>query len=224
MRINRAVLVFTAALLVPALTPRSSCASAAPAPAASDVPITSINPVFHQLVVFSLPAHFRTVLEKTNDSFYIREHVLDGETADQWTQMITLTAAKDLASNPKVTPQVFLERIAAGLKRNCPTSFSAVTLGPRPVSGSEGFGVVASCGHVQAGGAAHSETSVMLAVRGSDDYYTLQWAERGPPSDQAPAIDAGHLAQRFNQLNPIRLCRIEPGELPPYPSCFSPTP
>jgi hypothetical protein len=192
---------------------------AAAAPGTPEVPVTSIGPIFHQLVMFSLPRHFKTVLEKSNEAVFIREHVPNGESADKWTQMITVTAAKDLASNPKVTPRVFLERIAAGMRRNCPDTFSAVTLGPRTISGEEAFGVVTGCGRVQAGGEMHAETAIMLAVKGAEDYYTLQWAERGPASDQPPTIDATSWAQRLMQLNPIRFCPIVPGEAAPYPSC-----
>ena len=59
--------------------------------------------MFHQLVVFTMPAHFMPVFEKTNGSFYIREHVPQGESVDHWTRMITLTGMKDLVSNPNVS-------------------------------------------------------------------------------------------------------------------------
>src|ERR1700745_1705820 len=87
---------------------------------AKGVPVFSITPIFSQLVVFSFPTGFKTIFENTKGDRYIREAVLAGETGDKWSQMVTVTGAKDLASNPKVTPQGFLEAIASGFKRACP--------------------------------------------------------------------------------------------------------
>src|SRR4029079_8159251 len=64
----------------------------------------AMSRTFSQLVACSLPANFKTVFENTSDRSYIREAVLKGETTDRWTQMITVTGAKELAGNPKTTP------------------------------------------------------------------------------------------------------------------------
>jgi hypothetical protein len=186
--------------------------------AAAAVP-TAISPVFHQLVLFSLPAGFKAAFEKTNGSFYIREHIPEGESVDKWTRMITLTAAKDLASNPDATPQALLGRMAAGFRTHCPDTFTSAVLGPQTVDGHAGFEMIASCGHVPAGGGAYSETAIMLAIKGSSDYYTLQWAERGPDSPRPLNLDNNYWTRQLELLRPIRLCPIVPGEAPPYPSC-----
>jgi hypothetical protein len=55
-------------------------------------------------------------------------------------------------------------------------------------------------------------------VKGSSDYYTLQWAERAAPVDR-PAVDDAKWPERLRLLQPIRLCPIVPGEAAPYPSC-----
>src|SRR6266498_2177126 len=76
--------------------------------------IKTITPIFGQLVVFSLPKGFKPVFEDRNSSQYIQESVLDGETTKKWSQMITITGAKGLASNPNVTPQIFANKMAGG--------------------------------------------------------------------------------------------------------------
>lgn len=187
-----------------------------------DRPAANISPVFHELVVFTMPAHFKAVYEKTNGSFYIREHVPEGESDDHWTRMITLTGTRDLASNPNVSPRAFVETIAAGFRRHCPDTFAVKELGPQSIGGNEGFAVITSCGRVQSGSDSHSEKAIMLAFRGSADYYTLQWAERGPVSAQPLTLDAADAAKRLTLLAPIRLCPIVPGEPAPYVSCIGP--
>jgi hypothetical protein len=52
--------------------------------AATPVVPRAISPVFHQLIAFSLPPPFKVAFEKTTEGFYIREHVPQGETVDEW--------------------------------------------------------------------------------------------------------------------------------------------
>jgi hypothetical protein len=58
----------------------------------------------------------------------------------------------------------------------------------------------------------------IVAVRGSADVYTIQWAERGPGADK-PAVDDAKWRDRLSKLDPIMFCAIVPGEAAPYPSC-----
>lgn len=184
--------------------------------------VSSIAPVFHQLVAFSLPPEFKSqkaTFERNSGSFYIREHVPEGETVDKWSRMITLTGARDLASNPNATPQAMLERMVAGFRRHCPDSFSTVVPGAQTVDGFQAFAVIAGCGHVGSGSDVYSEAAIMLAIKGSADYYTLQWAERGRDSAHPLTLDATYWTRQLARLSPIRLCAIVPGESAPYPSC-----
>ena len=68
-------------------------------------------------------------------------------------------------------------------------------------------------------GGAHSESALLIAIKGAADYYTVQWAERGPASPRPIAFDEAMWNERFDKLGPIKLCPIKPGEPPPYPSC-----
>lgn len=58
-----------------------------------------------------------------------------------------------------------------------------------------------------------------LAVKGQSDYYTIQWAERGAASKSPIKVDDAKWQGRLNQLAPIKLCPVIPGEAAPYPSC-----
>ena len=196
----------------------SALAAAEPA---GEPHVAAISPVFHQLVLFSLPGEFKSVKatsERNNGTFYIREQVPEGETLDNWSLMITLTGTRDLASNPNATPQALLARMTAGFQRNCPDTFSTAAPGPQTVDGYPAYEVIVSCGHVQSGKEAYSESAIMLTVKGSADYYTLQWAERGRDSARPLTVDVSYWTKRFARLTPIRLCPIVPGEPPPYPS------
>jgi hypothetical protein len=198
------------------------CGSLAGAETSGVPPLSVITPVFAQLVMFSLPPEFgsqKPTYEKNSGSFYIREQVADGETRSKWTRMITLTGTRGLAANPAATPQALLARMTAGFQRNCPDSFSTAAPGAQKVAGYDAYAVIASCGRLQSDSQTFSESAIMLTVKGSNDYYTLQWTERGRDSAQPLPIDVAYWTKQLARLNPIRLCPIVPGESAPYPSC-----
>jgi hypothetical protein len=183
--------------------------------------LTQISPIFSQLVTFSVPREFKTVFENTNGSRYIRESVLEGETVDEWSQMITVTGLKGLAADRSVTAQLFATQIGFGFKHACPETFSEKVLGAAKVSGQDAFLAVVACGTVLTSLMKHSESALLIVIKGSADYNTVQWAERGPASAQPIAIDTDKWTGRLSALSPIKVCLLLPGERAPYPSCIN---
>jgi hypothetical protein len=197
-------------------------ARAEDAPAQKRAPPTSytaISPIFGQLVSFSTPIGFVPAFENTKDAFYIREAVPRGETAQQWTQMITVTGARGAATNPNFNAQGLAAAIAGGFKKACPETFAAKGFGATKFGAQDGFVAVAACGKLNSSADGHSETALIIAVKGSTDGYTIQWAERGPQQATVAVIDEAKWQGRLRALTPIRLCPIVPGEAAPYPSC-----
>jgi hypothetical protein len=196
--------------------------TAAATVAAAEPRLTAVSPVFHELVAFTLPPEVKSAkatYERDNGAFYIREHVPDGESVDKWTQMITLTGAKDLAHNENATPRGFVSSLANAFKIHCPDSFATTELGPQAIGDHQGFAIIASCGHVQAASQAFSESALILAIKGSSDMYAIQWARRGASSNGPLKLDNGYWSKQLEKLQPIKLCPIVPGEPAPYPSC-----
>lgn len=184
-------------------------------------PVTSISPIFGQLFSFSFPRGFVPAYENTvAGTSYTREAVLDGESVTRWTQMITVTGFKGASANANITPALFAGSLAAGYKKACPGSLSSVVVGDTPISGYQGFLMIVSCGNV-AQPSPHSEAAVIVVIKGQQDYYTLQWAERGAPSVTPLEIDQLKWRDRLQALAPVKLCPIVPGEPAPYASCLS---
>jgi hypothetical protein len=205
-------------MLFAACTHAQAPAAPKSAPAAS---FTVISPIYGQLVRFSMPSNFVATHENVNGPSYIREAVLKGETVKAWTQMITVTGAKGVAGNPKVTPQSFAVSMAAGFKKACPDTFAVKPFGAVKFGNQEGFVTVVGCGRIETTPDKHGETALIIAVKGSADYYTIQWAERAPSSADKPAIDDAKWQERLSKLKPIRFCPIVQGEAAPYPSCVN---
>ena len=198
------------------------CGPLALAESPAEPHLAVVTPVFTQLVMFSVPPEFKSqkpTYERNSGSFYIREQVPDGETPGKWSRMITLTGTRGLATNPNVTPQAMLARMSADFQRNCPDSFSAAAPGPQKVDGYDAYEVIVSCGRAPSGKESYSESAIMLTVKGANDYYTLQWTERGHDSAATRPIDVAYWTRQLARLDPIRLCPIVPGEGAPYPSC-----
>jgi hypothetical protein len=179
--------------------------------------VTVISPIFSQLVRFSMPSSFVTVFENTKGPNYIREAVPKGETAEQWAQMITVTGHKG-AATAQFTPQGFANSMAGGFKNACPETFAAKGFGATKFGEQDAFIAVLGCGKVNSSADGHSEMMLLIAVKGSADGYTVQWAERAP-TQTAPVIDDAKWRQRLQALMPIRFCAIVSGEAAPYPSC-----
>jgi len=179
-----------------------------------------ISPIFSQLVSFTMPSNFIAVFENTKGGHYIREAVLKGETAQAWTQMITVTGEKGASNNPNASPEKFASSIAGGFKSACPDSFAAKSIGTTKFGGFDAFIAVVGCGSVDSGPARHSETALLITLKGAADYYTIQWAERGGAADKPP-IDDEKWPARLRELRPIDLCPIVAGEKAPYPSCVN---
>jgi hypothetical protein len=204
-------------LLIPASQARAQAPAAKTAMPSS---VTVISPIFGQLVRFSMPSTFAPAsFENTNGPSYIREAVLKGETVKAWTQMITVTGTKGAAGNPQVTPEKFAVSMAAGFKKACPDTFAVKPFGTTKFGDQDGFVAVVGCGRIETSADKHGETALIIAVKGSADYYTIQWAERAPSSADKPAINEAKWQERLSKLKPIQFCPIVPGEAMPYPSC-----
>lgn len=181
--------------------------------------VKTITRIFDQLLMFSFPKGFKPAFEDAKGGQYIQESVLDGETVKKWSQMLTITGAKGLASNPNVSPQIFANKIAGGFKNACPASFSGAALGAFKLGVHDAFGAVISCGVANPTGPSYSEAMLLIVVKGQSDYYTIQWAERGAASTSPIKLDDAKWQGRLKQLAPIKLCPVVPGEAAPYPSC-----
>jgi hypothetical protein len=183
--------------------------------------VRMISPIFSQVVMLSFPKGFTTVSEQTNRDHYLREAVLEGETVHRWSQMITVSGTKGIATNPNVTARSWVEGIAGGFKRACPDTFAAKGLGAIKISGQDAFVALTSCGTVQASASKHSETALLVVIQGTADYYSIQWAEREAASSRPMTLDDAKWTERFNKLGPIKVCPRVPGEAAPYPSCIN---
>jgi hypothetical protein len=206
MRTPTAVLSFTLAMFVAA------------AHADGNATFTAVTPIFSQVIALETPTQFRMVNEETKGGSYLQESVKSGDTVDRWSEMITVTGRQGAASLPQASAKSFVLNIFKNFQSACPATYSTLELGSRKVDGREGFAAIASCGSVStaeeaAKNAAHSETALILGIKGSADIYTVQWAQRGQSSAHPLTLDAAVWVDRFKHLDPIRVCEHGPNQI-----------
>lgn len=180
-------------------------------------PAILVAPVFGQLVAFAPPPGFHDGDEIVNGASYLHEIVPKGETVADWSQMVTLSGGKGMATaDPQADAEGFAQSMAAGYNAACPDSFTAVGLDAPPIQGARAvFAAYLGCGD---NGAGQSEAVAFFVMVGRQDIYTLQWAEHGPKGG-APSFDPAHWYPRLQILSAeARICD-RADESPPYPSC-----
>lgn len=187
---------------------------------------TAVNiiPIFSEVVRFPCPEGFHMAYQKVNGGFYILEMVLKGETVDRWSQIVTVTGIQGIAGNPNVNPRSFLDGMANGERRACPDTFASKPLGATTISGHDAYVGWISCGSTTRGGRAHGESILVVSIKGTQDYYTMQWAESGPASNQQLTYDEAKWGERLEKMNPMQVCPLVPGEPAPYTSCVNQKP
>lgn len=190
-------------------------------------PVEVITPIFHQLVAFASPANMvQHVSEHADAKFYLRESVRDVDTLEQWGQKITLTGEKGTAQFQATAAKSLADKLVNGFQDACPNVFAYKDIGALAMGTTPAYLLLVGCGSVTDKfgkvGATHSETSLIVVLQGDQDMYTIQWAERSTPVEKPPVFNDLKWQRRFQQLQPIRICPIHPGEKAPYASCLGP--
>jgi len=153
----------------------------------------------------SYPESFDIVSEQNTPERYIRVAVPRGESADQWRQQLTVIGMQGMADNPVMTPADFAEGLSREFEKSCPASFSSKRLSNGNVNGYEQSVSISNCGTPATSGG-NSETRLLIVLKGTHDYYAIQWAEHSAPSSTPMAIDIRKWLGRRQQISPLYLC------------------
>lgn len=184
--------------------------------------IITVTPIFSQLLRLTVPKNFTVGTSSLQPNNYLQELILNNDSKNRWSDMITITGIKGLSANPKATPTAILQSFEAGFRKSCPTTFSSRLLfeGSVSVVHPAVFTVI-SCGESPTTNKETSEAALIGVISGAKDVYTVQWALRGPVSHKPIAISPDDWRQRLDSLKSLVLCDRVPGEDAPFPSCMN---
>lgn len=213
-RLGGALLLTLPLLAQAETTGQDFVAKLPPNPAGAQAVITRL---FSQNLLYFVPTRFVRADASTGKDQYLREYVLKGENTQRWTQMITVTATRDATTRGGVTPRGLLAVMAQATRQSCPDTFTAADLGETVVTGYPAQIAVVGCG--TEGKEAHGVQTLIIAIQGEKDLYTVQWAERTAAAKAPPKFDANRLQDRVTELMPLRLCATTK-EQPPFADCL----
>lgn len=140
------------------------------------------------------------------DGAAIKEFLPPGETIQDWTQMLTLTAHS--GATPGMTPDqavmAMAESLAQGYQAACPNGRGKQDLGSPAVPRTEAtFATWLACDEVN--GNEQSEAMVVLILAVGETIYTAQWAEHQDMTDGPPVFDLNHWLPRLDTLMTLAL-------------------
>lgn len=181
--------------------------------------VTSITPVFSQIVSFAMPSGFVGISENTQDGVYMRESILKGQTLSNWTQMLTLAGFKDFAKNSQLDLVTFSNAYIRQMVNKCGPSSMGGKVADIKIGAYDGLISFMACAKATYSDKSYSEETLFLSIKGDSDYYVILLAERGEPTESTPTFDQPKWINKFNQIKPIKLCPRVPGESFPYLSC-----
>ena len=176
--------------------------------------------VFSHFLSLSVPRDLQPAYQSSDAKNYLREWVPKGETVHAWSQMFTIRAFRNLAANPRATPQAMAMSMMSVYRMVCPQTYSSADLGEFNIEGGSAVAHVHGCGALVKNGQIFGEMALILIVRGPQDIYTIQLARRMQPSEKPPVIDEIFWKHRLAELRPIRFCTPVSGEGSPLTRCF----
>lgn len=173
-----------------------------------------VRPVYAQKVQLSLPPSFALGYEAEEAGYHISELVPEGQSVDAWGQMITLTGRQGMAAKMTLIDEA--NRLAGNYHGACPDSFASQPLPAPRIAGATGsFAAYLGCGDV--GG--QSEAMVFVIIGGTEEIYSVQWAERGLGLEATLTPNMAVWNERLRALAATRICDVVRGEEAPYSPC-----
>lgn len=193
---------------------------AATAACAQSLPAVRV-PVYSQIVALPLPPPFdaEPEYEAEQSGSYLVENVPPGETVEDWSQMLTVSGTQGAVpgdADPAALAEAVAGRLLEGYRQACAAPVEALSF-DAPPGGAAQATFLAWLGCPDVAGADGAEDMAVLVLIGTQDIYTLQWAERGPPRSD-PGM-APRWSERLEMLATAGLCDPVAGEAAPYPSC-----
>lgn len=182
-------------------------------PALAETQLVAV-PAEDHLLVFTLPEGFEAVSE--GDVVARRA----GETAENWTEILTLTVDHERADQD---PSMDASMLGGVVQAMCPDTLEQGGYGSWDIPGTErgAYSTWNSCGKVIGSDPARSEQWFSIAVSGPSGVYILTRVVLGPASEDGLEHDSDTIDTQMEQLvTGIKVCEATPGEAAPYPTCI----
>ena len=173
-------------------------------------PVAITVPLFGRVMSFDMMRNFVPAYQATGPNNFIFEFLPDGQSFDNWTQMVTITAARGLGADRRSDTE--LAAAALSSPQGCARGHFYRALAPRALGGGlSQLMVIKGCASTAANaypGAspAIGEESVILVFRDRENVYSLQYATRAKFVGGRPPISDAAAPAAVAPFGTVRLC------------------
>lgn len=179
-------------------------------------PVAVTVPLFGRVMMFDMIRGFVPAYKAQNGRQFIFEFLPDGQTFDNWTRMVTVTAVRDVGAAPK--SDLDLAAAIVGSPAGCASAPFYRALNQRKIGdGTSVVTVSKGCAGTAPNaypGAARDigEQSLILHFRDAQNIYSLQYAVRARfVAGQPPVPDQAVMA-KLALFGAVRLCPPNPAD------------
>lgn len=171
-------------------------------------PVGVTVPLYGRVLTFDMLRPFVPAYQAQNAQSFIMEYLPDGQTFDNWTEMVTVTAVKG-GAQPEFTHAELVEQLFDTLT-GCDRGFYYRML--QSVSAGDVSAVVVnrSCAHVDLGaypGAKNiGEQNLIVHFRDNENSYSLQYSVRRPYKNGKVPIPDTAVVPLLSRFGEITLC------------------
>lgn len=174
-----------------------------------DKPVSFSVPLYERVLTFDVLPGFLPAYENVNGDFYIMQFVPDGETVEDWTQMITITAQAQ-GVDPMIDHLTQATQMFDTLT-GCENGLYTRALGERQVH-PDVSAVIVNRGCAKLApeifkrGMSLGEQKLALHFRDARDIYTLEYAAREPFKRGARPISDDEVIPLLAHFGAVTLC------------------
>lgn len=166
-------------------------------------------PLFGNVLAFDLLRGFVPAYQAQNSVNFILEFIPDGQTFQNWTEMVTVTATR-AASDPRLKHAAQAQATFGGSRGCSRGSFYRQLRHEDRQNGQSLLTLTRGCAAVAAnaypGARATGEQALILHFRDAQNVYTLQYAVRRPFSGAQPPIPDADVAGQLAKFGSVQLC------------------
>jgi hypothetical protein len=175
---------------------------------------TVTNEIFGKYLINQLPIGYLSTPIKTGVSpdgkSFTANYARVADTPTTWTEMVAIEAFKGYASNPKMTPRIFLDVLGKAKGKYCEKSFYSI-LGTEDIGKYMAASMVRGCGSVQSPAVglkiddAYYELYIAIAV-GNDMYLLSRFVKTQSFDPKSYSIPEKTVLELKASLMPISVC------------------
>jgi hypothetical protein len=171
--------------------------------------------LYSQILSIELKSNLVPIYQAQSRYSFMIEEVPFGETAQDWSRMFTIVAVRSVAQETGVSAESYAKRTASNVFLACPKNYISKDLGYVPGTEYPSYRIIFGCAilpknSVPGFAKPTGEMTVVQAIQGKNDMYSVQFAMRGPSyTADRPLMTDEMLKIFLSHFDTLKLCDPE---------------